>query len=48
MVQEVFIGPLIHTEETGELIIEKHVAMFIEDGKVIIFYYIMYIFLEHL
>lgn len=36
MVTQVFIGPLIHTQENGELIVKKHVAIFvnIEDGKI--------------
>jgi hypothetical protein len=44
MVQQVFIGPLIHSKENGELIVKKRVAIFIKDGKVTIFYYILYIF----
>lgn len=46
MVRQVFIGPLIHTDDNEELIIKKNVAVFIEDGKVFdtfhiyIFYYI--------
>lgn len=32
---QVFIGPLIHTNENEELIIKKNVAVFIEDGKII-------------
>ncbi|XP_011693826.1 PREDICTED: guanine deaminase-like [Wasmannia auropunctata] len=35
MVRQVFIGPLIHTNENEELIIKKNVAVFIEDGKII-------------
>ncbi|CAL1685490.1 unnamed protein product [Lasius platythorax] len=35
MVRQVFIGPMIHTDENGELIIKESIAIFIEDGKII-------------
>lgn len=34
MVREIFIGPLIHTDDNEELIIKKN-AVFVEDGKVL-------------
>lgn len=34
MVRQIFIGPMIHTDENGELIIKESIAIFIEDGKV--------------
>lgn len=34
MVKKYFIGPLIHTNDRGNLIIEKHTAVVVEDGKV--------------
>ncbi|XP_029674307.1 guanine deaminase-like [Formica exsecta] len=35
MVRQIFIGPMIHTDENGELIIKESIAIFIEDGKII-------------
>ncbi|KAL6265415.1 hypothetical protein P5V15_002211 [Pogonomyrmex californicus] len=35
MIRQVFIGPLIHTDDNEELIIEENVAIFIENGKII-------------
>ncbi|XP_039302579.1 guanine deaminase [Solenopsis invicta] len=35
MVKKYFIGPLIHTNDRGNLIIEKHTAVVVEDGKII-------------
>ncbi|XP_020283668.1 guanine deaminase [Pseudomyrmex gracilis] len=35
MVQQVFIGPVIQTDESGELIIKEHLAIFTQDGKII-------------
>ncbi|XP_050451815.1 guanine deaminase [Cataglyphis hispanica] len=35
MVRQIFIGPIIHTDENGELIIKESVAIFIEDDKII-------------
>jgi len=35
MVQQIFIGPMIHTEDNEELIIKENVAIVVEDGKVI-------------
>ncbi|XP_032673661.1 guanine deaminase [Odontomachus brunneus] len=34
MVQQVFIGPLIHTDNNGELIIIQRSAILVEDGKI--------------
>lgn len=34
MARQIFIGPMIHTDDYDELIIKKNVAIFIEDGKV--------------
>ncbi|XP_011693825.1 PREDICTED: guanine deaminase-like [Wasmannia auropunctata] len=34
MERQVFIGPLIHTNENEKLIIKKYVAVFIEDGEI--------------
>lgn len=44
MVRQIFIGPIIHTDENGELIIKESVAIFIEDGKVFNIFYIFYIY----
>ncbi|XP_072746241.1 guanine deaminase isoform X2 [Anoplolepis gracilipes] len=35
MVRQIFIGPMIHTDENEELIIKESSAIFIEDGKII-------------
>lgn len=40
MIRQVFIGPMIHTDENGELIIKKNIIIFIEDGKVFLTYFI--------
>lgn len=41
MVRQVFIGPMIHTDENGELIIKESIAIFIEDGKVFNIFHIL-------
>lgn len=41
MIQEAFIGPVIHTDENGTLIIIKRAGILVEDGKV---YYVFHIF----
>ncbi|XP_012524966.1 guanine deaminase [Monomorium pharaonis] len=35
MVKQYFLGPLIHTGDNGRLIIEKHVGIVVEDGKIV-------------
>lgn len=34
-IRQVFIGPLIHTDDNEELIVKEYAAVFIEDGKII-------------
>lgn len=44
MIRQIFIGPMIHTDENEELIIKESTAIFIEDGKVFNIFYIFYIY----
>jgi len=45
MFRQVFVGPMIHTDENEKLIAKECIAVFIEDGKV---FNIFHIFLPFL
>jgi hypothetical protein len=45
MFRQVFVGPLIHTDENEKLIANECIAVFVEDGKVFNISHIFLLFL---